>query len=115
MIRGAGILFLTPDKQVLLLKRGPGGDHPGEWCFPGGTVEGGETPEDTAIRETIEEVGFLPDGNRTLWVETEIASVHFTTFLQSVKDKFMPKLNGEHTAFMWCGIEEALENDGVAY
>jgi 8-oxo-dGTP pyrophosphatase MutT (NUDIX family) len=34
--KAAGILFVTPDRQALFLKRGPGGDHPGEWCFPGG-------------------------------------------------------------------------------
>jgi len=109
MIRGAGILFIAPDQQVLLLKRGPGGDHPGEWCFPGGTLEDGETPEDTAKRETIEEIGFLPEGTRSKFCETNMAGVHFTTYLQKVSDKFLPQLNGEHTAYLWVNIDEALE------
>ena len=65
-VKAAGILFLTPDRKVLLLKRGPGGDHPGEWCFPGGTTEGDETPEQTAVREAVEECGEIPKGSRTV-------------------------------------------------
>ena len=30
--------------------------QPGDYCFPGGRVEPGETPEETAIRETCEEL-----------------------------------------------------------
>lgn len=31
--------------------------QPGEVCFPGGAVERGETPQETALRETVEELG----------------------------------------------------------
>ena len=67
--RAAGILFLTKGespRRALFLKRGPGGDYPGYWCFPGGHLEGNETPEEAAKREAIEEIGSLPKGERTL-------------------------------------------------
>lgn len=32
-------------------------DHPGQWAFPGGRVDTGETPEEAARREVEEEVG----------------------------------------------------------
>lgn len=36
--------------------------HSGQWAFPGGRIDGLETPEETAIRETYEEIGLaLPD------------------------------------------------------
>jgi 8-oxo-dGTP pyrophosphatase MutT (NUDIX family) len=32
-------------------------DHPGQWALPGGRVDPGETPEETARRELSEELG----------------------------------------------------------
>ena len=66
----AGILFVAPNGKALFLKRGPGGDYPGYWCFPGGHAEGDETLEQTAKREVIEEIGFLPEGTRLPWTRT---------------------------------------------
>lgn len=67
MTRAAGILFLTPKKTALFLKRGPGGDYPGAWCLPGGHEEASDADaEATAKREAVEEVGSLPAGTRTL-------------------------------------------------
>jgi 8-oxo-dGTP pyrophosphatase MutT (NUDIX family) len=67
MIRAAGILYLTEANQTLFLKRGNGSDHPGEWCFPGGELEGDETPEQAARREALEEAGeYAEAGSLTL-------------------------------------------------
>jgi 8-oxo-dGTP pyrophosphatase MutT (NUDIX family) len=35
--------------------------HPGDVVFPGGRLEDGETPEETAIREAYEEIGLPPE------------------------------------------------------
>jgi 8-oxo-dGTP pyrophosphatase MutT (NUDIX family) len=57
VINAAGIMFLTNDRKTLFVKRGGGGDHPNEWCFPGGRAEGDEDAAATAIRECEEETG----------------------------------------------------------
>ena len=55
--RDDGALILT--RRSLKLK-----NHAGQWALPGGSVDGGEEPEDTALRELAEEVGLkLPREN----------------------------------------------------
>lgn len=41
---------------ILCAQRGPGGDLPGMWEFPGGKIEAGETPHDALAREIAEEL-----------------------------------------------------------
>lgn len=49
---GLSLLFEVRSENV---------SQPGEVCFPGGRVEGGETAAQTAVRETCEELGVRPD------------------------------------------------------
>ena len=58
-------VYRDPNRQVrVILTRRPDHmrTHPGDVVFPGGRLEDGETPEDTAIREACEEIGLPPDG-----------------------------------------------------
>lgn len=47
------------DEAALILTRRAASlrAHAGQWAFPGGRVEPGETPEETALREMREEIG----------------------------------------------------------
>lgn len=47
--------------HLILNKRAKGINQPGDVCFPGGHREDGETLEETALRETEEEIG-IPRG-----------------------------------------------------
>src|ERR1035437_4680629 len=55
----AGILIVKGDR-VLLVKRGIEPGY-GRWTFPGGHVDRGETLEEAALRETLEECGVTAD------------------------------------------------------
>ena len=114
MIEASGILFLTPSNKALLLKRGDGGDHPNEWCFPGGKKEDDETIEECAEREAKEELGFVPEGERVLLTRRIAEGVDYTTFIQRVSDEFEPRLNGEHTAFQWVDVDDVFGNQTAA-
>lgn len=117
-IRAAGLLVLSKQGKALFLQRGPGGDFPGTWCFPGGRRDGEETAEQTAIREAEEETGrtFKP-GQLKNWTRslrpqpiaegmTPGEMVDFTTFLVRDEEEFEPDVekSGEHTGYAWADI-----------
>ena len=47
------------DEACFVITRRASGmrDHPGQWALPGGRMDRGESPAETALRETREEVG----------------------------------------------------------
>jgi len=49
--------LVDSDGRVLIAQRPEGKQLAGQWEFPGGKVEDGETPEDALIRELREELG----------------------------------------------------------
>lgn len=53
----AAVALIDADGRVLIAQRPEGKPMAGLWEFPGGKVEGGETPEAALIRELHEELG----------------------------------------------------------
>lgn len=49
------------DGLILIGKRKQGKQHPGNWEFPGGTIEEGETPEQCLKRELREELDIITE------------------------------------------------------
>lgn len=95
----AGIAYIHEDR-VLLLKRAPDSVNGGLWAFPGGSIELGETPEETAIRESYEETGYAPNGN----LEFVRDDGQFITY-KITGEHFTPIINSEHTAHEWVSVQ----------
>jgi 8-oxo-dGTP diphosphatase len=94
---GAGIVFVTPDKKVLLLKK-----ENGKWTFPGGHREPNEEPLQTAQRECFEELGMNPDGEmvgKLKITKDEVQKPVYSFF--KIVEEFTPSLSGEHKGFAW--------------
>src|SRR5262249_41374309 len=87
---------------VLLLKRTGKEHEDGTWAFPGGKIEEGETPEQAARRESVEETGIEP-GDLEQIDHTDNGSVEFTTYLARI-GRSDPVLNDEHTGFVWADV-----------
>lgn len=51
--------ILVKNGYILIAKRNAQGDAANKWEFPGGKIEGGETPEDCLKREMKEEFNIL--------------------------------------------------------
>ncbi|WP_326561417.1 NUDIX hydrolase [Micromonospora sp. NBC_01796] len=59
----AGVLLVDPSGAVLMQLRDEYAPrHPNLWGIPGGHIEPGETPEQAAHRELLEETGLRVDG-----------------------------------------------------
>jgi 8-oxo-dGTP pyrophosphatase MutT (NUDIX family)/GNAT superfamily N-acetyltransferase len=118
---GSGILFFTPERRMLLLKRSDIVLEPGTWGIPGGAIPevDGElemTPLDSALREAEEEIGDVPPytslGDAVMVDDPDDpTSFRYTTFLFEVDEEFWPSLNEEHDDYLWVTREEALRLD----
>jgi 8-oxo-dGTP diphosphatase len=62
----AATVYAERDGEILLLKRAEGSALAGQWYVPGGAAEAGETPEEAARRELLEESGLTIDGELEL-------------------------------------------------
>ena len=62
----ATTVYVERDGQILLLRRATGTAFAGQWFLPGGAVDEGETPEEGARRELLEEAGLTIDGELEL-------------------------------------------------
>jgi len=101
--RASGIMFLTPDNKILLIRRGQGGgDFPGTWCIPGGHQKKDETLEEAARRECFEETGIKYDGK----LETIYDDGQFCYYLARVEDKSNVTLNYESSGYDWTNPED---------
>lgn len=103
----AGILFRAPGPQYLLVKR----SDRDEWEQPGGHLDGNETPAQAAERECVEEIGSCPEGIRwTARTTVNPDGGNYTCLLQDVPAPFDPKLNDEHTDWVWVAPNALPEN-----
>lgn len=105
----AGFLFLSSKGKMLLLKRAGGSDWSGRWGSAGGWMEPGEAPMQTAVRESMEELGKLPRYLKLLqMVKLHWRGTLYITWVVSCPIEFRPsKLDKkEHSQWRWASPEE---------
>jgi 8-oxo-dGTP pyrophosphatase MutT (NUDIX family) len=88
----AGVIVVGPEGRILLQLRddNPAIAFPNHWAITGGGMEAGETPEETARRELLEETGLMVDSLRPFGVyeETEPdGSLCVTHFFYATTDR----------------------------
>ncbi|MFH1157296.1 MAG: NUDIX hydrolase [Pseudomonadota bacterium] len=108
---GAGVYILARDTgRILALKRSAHVRSPHTWGIPGGKMEEGETPEQTAIREVFEEIRYRSekfDLRPLAQFRTKDGVFRFNNFLAVVDREFVPGLDHETETFKWVdGLED---------
>ena len=117
------VIYAKDTNRVLMLQRQ---DDPDFWQSVTGTIESGETPKNTAIRELWEEVRLEISENSTALfdckesIEFEIfphfrykyapnvTHCHEHWFLLAMEQEFEPVLS-EHLAYQWVSPEQAIQ------
>lgn len=100
-------MFRADDARCLFVLRSPmTKDHPGTWCWPGGSIEPGELPWEAARREAREEIGRDHDARLGDPVDERDG---FITYRANAGWPFTPTLNEEHVAFVWARMDEPPE------
>ncbi len=102
---GAGVLLLARDtRRVLLLHRSHWVREPGTWGLAGGKVEEYELPEEGAIREMGEEIGFVGPLALVEALVFRDGSFRFHNYIGIVEHEFEPELNEENDYAAWFKI-----------
>lgn len=109
------------DRRLLLQKRAEHLEHqPGEICFPGGLIEhGDDSPAETAVRETSEELGVETD-TITLWGELDYMlmpwALKIHCFVGTIPDpEDLEPDPAEVDEFFTVQLETALETEPERY
>src|ERR1043166_3019031 len=112
MKRSASLLIRNRDRKFLLIQRGEACKNFRDfWEFPGGKIDGDESPSRALVREVREETGFevdIPDGPPRNLIRTENGAVEYSFFYQ---DRFpndaSVKLSAEHKDFRWVSFTDS--------
>lgn len=99
--------------QYLFARRGPQQSGAGEWEFPGGKVEEGETQQQALIREIKEELNFDLMGMELILVGENThhyPSKSVQIFLWQAVIDFVPQFNlTDHDQVAWLSLIKARE------
>lgn len=114
-VYSAGIVtYIIQDQEPLYLLLHHTAGH---WDFPKGTMESGETKEQTAIRELYEETGLKADLDTRFTATSDYFYTHHqhgvvpktVTYFVGKTDTQDVHLSHEHTDYVWLPYQEALE------
>jgi 8-oxo-dGTP diphosphatase len=111
-------LRYVPGGQTMLARRGPEESGAGEWEFPGGKVEPGETQKEALVREIKEELSYVlkPEDLRLLGENThQYPQRKIRIFLWEAEVRSKPAfILCDHDQVGWFSLDEIKELDLTA-
>jgi len=111
------VLVFDNEGRCLVLKRSMASKgNPGKWDFPGGKVDPGETLDEAARREVLEETGLEITIGRVLGAAESESPTSRIAYL-ILEGHFVSgevRLSEEHEEFAWVAPEDLHEYDLVS-
>ncbi len=103
-------LYSSQGQLLLQLRDASRPNHPNQWCeAAGGAIQSGETPDEAAIRETREEIGFALDfsrGGKVFEYVSEHSIHHVYLFCQDADPGTLTLQPGEVSAVRYASPSE---------
>jgi 8-oxo-dGTP diphosphatase len=105
--RQAAVAIIFDGVRLLTIKRSESVRAPGEYCFPGGGLEAGETVEEALVREMREELNILVRPIRSVWTSISPTGVELFWWIVEVQDgqAILPN-PAEVASIEWLTIEQ---------
>jgi 8-oxo-dGTP pyrophosphatase MutT (NUDIX family) len=113
LVPSANVVVTNDDGEILLIRRSDNGN----WAFPGGAMDVGESLPDTAVRETAEETGIDVEITGLVGIFTDPRHVILYTSNGEVRQEFSivfaarpvggsPTTSAESTEVRWVPVAE---------
>jgi len=118
MNKVAKLIIVDGDNKYLMMRRS---GHPvfgNDPDLPGGTLEDGEVPLKTMIREVYEEAGIVVDAadTRLLYEGTtySLHKTHYSLYIVTLLQRPAVVMSWEHSSYEWLTLEVFLEQAKTA-
>lgn len=106
--------YVEIDGKILIMERASHAPEGKTWGVPAGKIEAGETPQQAAIRELMEETGIKVTSSQAVeigsfYVQKPRGDFIYHMFQIHLKERPPVILSHEHTQFLWASAHE-IEN-----
>jgi len=109
--RYGAIGIVVHDGKFLVIQRAEHIRAGGKYCFPGGTIEEGETAKDAVVRELKEELGIDVEPVREVWTSVTYWNVHLSFWLVTLPRGAEFKMDPSEVQWVgWLSLEDIRNN-----
>ena len=110
----AVVAIITLERKFLVIKRSATVRSPNQFCFPGGMIEVGETPQVALVREMSEELNIDVTPMQEVWAShtPKGTRLHWWTATSDQLDRVFPNPD-EVASFQWLAMEEIFQMEDV--
>ncbi len=110
----AVVAIITLERKFLVIKRSKTVRSPNQFCFPGGMIEVGETPQVALVREMSEELNIDVTPVKEVWAShtPKGTRLHWWTAKSDQLGRVFPNPN-EVASFQWLEMDEINELQDV--